>query len=150
MTLKIKISLLLFLLFTGIVACTKGKKDVSANAMYERSELATLMVDMWDENKKVKEDLVNGLDSVVLSGQHEKMFTAKPTDSSDLTPVFYNLAKGYNTLADSFSNAGSEREIKIKRYNAVIDGCVSCHENFCSGPIPKIKQLYLREKPSSL
>ena len=35
---------------------------------------------------------------------------------------------------------------QIKRYNASITACVSCHEVFCQGPIDKINKLYIMEE----
>lgn len=138
------LTLILLLLFGAglLITCGEGQKEVQESVvMYKESELARLMRDMWEENMKVRESLLAGEMKVELSVNYHELKTAKPTDSSDLTPLFYSMSDHYAGLAGQFNRAPAE--IKVKRFNAVVDGCVDCHKNFCIGPLQKIRKQYI-------
>ena len=67
-------------------------------------------------------------------------WTAEPTDSSNLEPLFFDNAKqfaaAYRTLMQSTEN-------QKENYTAVINSCIHCHSSYCSGPLRKIRKLTL-------
>lgn len=133
-------AILIAVSFFAFSCGNKDKKDKEPE-MYKQSELAKLMRDMWAENDRVRTAIINGDSAIVISDLDHGLTTSQPTDSGDLTPTFYTMAGHFSSLVDSF-NLSADTQHQV-RYNAVINGCVTCHESFCTGPLTKIKKLYL-------
>ena len=93
--------------------------------MYEMSEMAALMEQMYVDNERLKERIVKG-DTIGKFPQHFiKIHKAVMTDETD---------------KDAFFNEQAAKE----HFNNGIDACIKCHEVKCGGPIPKIKKLYIK------
>ena len=151
----IKISLLF--VFFGLLSCQK-EKQVEANEentvekttdsttteefeMYEMSEMAALMEQMYVDNERLKERIVKG-DTIGKFPQHFiKIHKAVMTDETDKDAFFNEQAakfiKAQELIYDDPKNAK-------EHFNNGIDACIKCHEVKCGGPIPKIKKLYIK------
>lgn len=109
--------------------------------MYTMSEMAGLMEQMYGQNLSVKEKITKGETIGEFPEYYMKIHTAKFTDSTDNDLFFKTNAKLY---IESQKKLYSDLENQKKNYNAGVDACITCHENKCGGPIPKIKKLYLK------
>lgn len=138
---------LFFLIF--LVSCDSKKKE-SVNTppqmifdVYEPSEMALLMNEMYDIQDRIKNDILNEIPLEEFPQDFLKIHTAQLSDF-----------KGRNQNFKAFSHLFVERveflfedsnEILLKqRYNDVINLCISCHQTECTGPIPRIKKLLIK------
>ena len=150
----IKISLLF--VFFGLLSCQK-EKQVEANEentvekttdsttteefeMYEMSEMAALMEQMYVDNQRLKERIIKG-DTIGKFPQHFiRIHKAVMTDETDKDAFFDEQAakfiKAQELIYEDPKNAK-------EHFNNGIDACIQCHEVKCGGPIPKIKKLYI-------
>ena len=150
----IKISLLF--VFFGLLSCQK-EKQVEANEentvekttdsttteefeMYEMSEMAALMEQMYVDNQRLKERIMKG-DTIGKFPQHFiRIHKAVMTDETDKDAFFDEQAakfiKAQELIYEDPKNAK-------EHFNNGVDACIQCHQVKCSGPIPKIKKLYI-------
>lgn len=142
--------IIVFVLFFGLFSCQKKeekaeKKSTSVKEkkleMYEMSEMATLMEQMYVDNKRLKERIQKG-DTIGTFPEHFlKIFTAKFTDETENDLFFKQKAKDYITAQELiYSDPKNARE----HFNTGVDACLKCHESKCGGPIPRIKKLYIK------
>lgn len=125
-------------------AITSEKKSTAkeeAFEMYEMSEMAALMEQMYVDNKRLKERILKG-DTIGKFPQHfMKIHEAVMTDESDKDLFFKEQAakfiKAQELIYEDPKNAKTH-------FNNGINACISCHEVKCGGPIPKIKKLYIK------
>ena len=156
----IKISLLF--VFFGLLSCQK-EKQVEANEentvekttdsttkkefeMYEMSEMAALMEQMYVDNERLKERIIKG-DTIGKFPQHFiKIHKAVMTDETDKDAFFNEQAAKFIKAQELiYQDPKNAKE----HFNNGIDACIQCHQVKCGGPIPKIKKLYIGEIPSS-
>lgn len=115
----------------------KGKKF----EMYQASEMASLMEQMYAHNSAVKEKISSGESIGEFPEFFNKIYTAKFTDESDNDDFFKENAKKYIAAQMLiYSNPKSEKE----NFNKGVDACITCHEGKCGGPITRIKKLYIK------
>lgn len=138
---------LFFLIF--LVSCDSKKKEAVNTPpqmifdVYEPSEMALLMNEMYDIQDRIKNDILNEIPLEEFPQDFLKIHTAQLSDF-----------KGRNQNFETFSHLFVERveflfedstEIPLKqRYNDVINLCISCHQTECTGPIPRIKKLLIK------
>jgi hypothetical protein len=122
-------------------ACTTDSKSKNDGfEMYEMSEMAALMEQMYVDNERLKDRIIKG-DTIGKFPQHFiKIHKAVMTDKTDKDAFFDAQAakfiKAQELIYEDPKNAK-------KHFNNGIDACIQCHEVKCGGPIPKIKKLYI-------
>jgi len=142
--------IIVLVLVFGLFSCQKKeakeeKKCTSVKEkkleMYEMSEMATLMEQMYVDNKRLKERIQKG-DTIGTFPKHFlKIFTAKFTDETENDLFFKQKAKDYITAQQLiYSDPKNAKE----HFNNGVDACLKCHESKCGGPIPRIKKLYIK------
>lgn len=109
--------------------------------MYQMTEMALLMEQMYVDNKRLKERIIKG-DTIGTFPQHFlKIHTAVMTDESENDDFFKEQAAKYikaqQLIYDDPKNAK-------EHFNNGVDACLNCHEQKCGGPIPRIKKLYIK------
>ncbi|MBU2940245.1 hypothetical protein KO494_11920 [Lacinutrix sp. C3R15] len=139
---------LLFFCFTVLLSCTSKTKQEETTTkkvydMYEPSEMAILMNQMYAHNLKIKNEIIAG-----------KIPTEFPTDFLNIHIAELSDFKSRNQNFQSFSTLfvaaekeifNSESTIAIEdRFNNAVNVCVSCHQTECTGPIPRIKKLLIQ------
>lgn len=133
------------ILFTTIVflfSCqTSEKKEVQKNTMYERSEMAALMLQMYDKNEENKKLILEGKQPENFPEEFLKIHTAKLTDSTDRNASFEAFS---NTYVKQFRKVFNTSDSLKQNHNNVVNSCIACHQTTCIGPIPRIKKLYIR------
>ena len=141
---RLLFSCCIFLLF----ACNSPKKEEIAKKettykMYTPSEMANLMNDMYLLNEKVKTQILEGEDLDEFPTEFLKIHSAKLTKPADRDEFFNNFSELYISQEKEIYNA-SKTDL-VGKYNNAINTCISCHQQKCTGPIPKIKKLLIQE-----
>lgn len=108
--------------------------------MYEMSEMAFLMEQMYVDNERLKarilnKDTLGKFPMHFLAIEQAKFTKGKKRDAF------------FTEQADKF--IAKQMEIyttkdTIKTFNAMVDQCIACHEVKCGGPIARIKKLYIK------
>ena len=147
--------LVLLLLTLSIVSCQNKDskkaedKETCANdsvkekkfEMYEMSEMASLMEQMYAHNQQLRLRIIKGDTVGKFPEFFNKIYTAEFTTPSDNDAFF-------KEQADKFIKAQEliyeDPENAKEHFNNGIDACIACHKQKCGGPIPKIKKLYIK------
>ncbi|MGV3696029.1 hypothetical protein [Flavobacterium sp.] len=141
------------ILVSGLFACQKKEdkqkeeekcppKQEKKLEMYQMSEMAALMEQMYVDNQRVKENIKKGEAIGSFPEHYMKIYSAKFTDETDNDMFFKEKADAYiaaQRLLYSDSDANQR-----KNFNAAVDACLECHKEKCGGPIPRIKKLYIK------
>ena len=70
-----------------------------------------------------------------------RFYLVEPTNPNVLEPNFFDNAKRFQeAFHDLFRKKGNQKEM----YNLMIQECINCHENYCTGPLRKIRKLPLK------
>jgi hypothetical protein len=117
---------------------TGGKKL----EMYQMSEMAALMEQMYVDNQRLKERIQKG-DTIGQFPQHFlKIHKAVMTDESDNDTFFKQQAAKFIKAQEMiYKDPKNAKE----HFNNGVDACIQCHQQKCGGPIPRIKKLYIKE-----
>ncbi|WP_298141417.1 hypothetical protein [Flavobacterium sp.] len=147
--------LVLLLLSVGIISCqnkeVKKSEDKEACAndsikekkfeMYEMSEMASLMEQMYAHNQQLRLRIIKGDTIGKFPEFFNKIYTAKFTTPSDNDAFFKENADKYIAAQKLiYSDTGNVKD----NFNKGVDACVTCHQGKCGGPIPRIKKLYIK------
>ena len=110
--------------------------------LYEATELALLMRKMWEENMELKQKVANGGQVDSFPKSYYTIHTAKATNPDEINEIYHSFADMYLNSLDEL--ADPSKEGKTIAFNNMVKTCVACHKEYCQGPIPKIKKLYIR------
>lgn len=105
------------------------------------SELAMLMRQMHTDAKTWRDSLLNGKMIDETAGIYEALISSTPTDSSVSGPVFNGFALNYQLQLDSLLHAQDANLSKVA-YNNLVTACITCHQEYCPGPVKTIRKLY--------
>ncbi|WP_413512535.1 hypothetical protein [Myroides odoratus] len=110
--------------------------------MYEMSEMAALMEQMFVDNQRIREKIMEELAIAnSMPSLHQRLYTATMTDPSDKDLFFETQARNFIRIEEEFY-ADPNHNTKEK-FNAIVEACLSCHQKKCGGPIPRIKRLLI-------
>jgi hypothetical protein len=121
------------------------KKDVNPNGS---SELALLMRNMFDDGMQIKADIEAGKKATT-TFDYTKLHTATATQPEEVaTPTYKTFAAAYEAAVGDLNNApAGEQRVP---YTHMVNTCIQCHQQFCTGPIRKIKKMELTAEESKL
>lgn len=140
--------IVLLLIGISILACSKKKEescdlpkeDGKKFEMYEMSEMAILMEQMYVDNERLKQRIIKG-DTIGKFPQHFlKIHQAVMTAKQENDAFFKEHAQAFITSQELIYNDPKKAK---EHFNASINECVKCHEVKCGGPIVRIKKLYI-------
>jgi hypothetical protein len=148
---KYTIIISVFVFSAFLLACGDEREKASSNDSAKcapdevnpngTAELAVIMRGLADHSEAMKTAIQKG-DALPLQPEIlERLKTAERTDKNIDESVYNSHADAY--LAQMSQLYGGAQEERQKYFNATIDACISCHENFCHGPIKRIRKLYL-------
>ena len=108
--------------------------------MYEMSEMAALMEQMYVDNERLKDRIIKG-DTIGKFPQHfTKIHEAVLTDDTDKVAFFKEQASKFIIAQELiYKDPKNAKE----HFNNGINACIECHKVKCGGPIPRIKKLYI-------
>ena len=131
----------IFIFLFVIIGCAEKRQEAQKEEliMYEYSEMALLMEQMFEENMVLKERLEKGEDLGTFNGDYIKMHTAEMTDPKDRTNEFEAYSKVFlDAQQRIYTEEGTDQ---IQAFNGMVNACVACHKLSCTGPIPRIEKL---------
>jgi cytochrome c553 len=109
--------------------------------MYEMSEMALLMEQMYVENQRLKSKIIAN-DSLGGFPEHFKnIHTSVFTDPSEKDAFFEEQSVLFLEAQEKIYNDPKNAKT---HFNAAVKVCIECHQVKCSGPIPKIKKLLIQ------
>ncbi len=121
----------------------KNKKETKEKdfQMYEMTEMALLMEKMYHENESLKSKIINNDSLGSFSKDYKIIFSAKMTEPSDNDDFYKEHAQLFiESQQKIYIEKGKEKE----NFNNMVNSCISCHEMKCTGPIVRIKKLYIK------
>lgn len=137
------------LLFALFFSCGNSSNDESKENkkieydMYESSEMALLMNQMFDYNLKVKEEILLGKIPTEFPIDFLKIHTAEMSEFKSRNETFQSFSQVFIETEKQIFEEESTVDIK-ERFNQAINVCISCHNTECTGPIPRIKKLLIK------
>ncbi|UAM97091.1 hypothetical protein K8354_12265 [Polaribacter litorisediminis] len=137
-------SLFYIFLLVLLVACSSKKEtevQIKKSNLYKQSEMAALMLQMYDANLENKQLILEGKTPVNFSKKFANIHTATLTDPADRDASFQAFSEFY---LDSYQQVfRSSKDSLVLKHNNTINSCIACHKTTCIGPIPKIKKLLI-------
>lgn len=143
-----KYSIILFLSVFFFFSCNTKKEESVEKVtetsedfeMYQMSEMAALMEQMYVDNERLKDRIING-DTIGQFPQHfTKIHEAVLTDDTDKDAFFNEQASKFIIAQELIYK---DPENAKEHFNNGINACIECHQVKCGGPIPRIKKLYI-------
>ena len=137
--------LFFFILVLAFISCNEEERceknpDKIINPNGE-SELALMMRKMVIHAQASKDSVSDMKELPSYPEEFSTIFFAKKTDPNIDKQLFDGLAQVYLNNLKFFYKA--DKTDRKNAYNALIQSCAGCHQNFCSGPIKRINKLYL-------
>lgn len=117
--------------------CEKPKEEFQ---MYEASEMATLMEQMYVHNKQLREKIIKKDSLGSLPEYFSKIAKASMTKGKERDDFFKEKAKVFMKAQSEIYTSKNTKE----SFNAMVNACIICHEVKCGGPIERIKTLYIK------
>ncbi len=119
---------------------TKTSEKDKKFEMYEMSEMAALMEQMYVDNQRLKERIKKGETIGEFPSHFLKIHKAVMTDESENDAFFKEQAAHFIKAQEQIYKDPTNAK---QHFNDGVDACIKCHQQKCSGPIPKIKKLYI-------
>ena len=110
--------------------------------MYEPSEMALLMRQMYEYNNLVKTQIVKKDSLLAFPDEFLGIHTAVLTDPSERDVEFDSLAKLF--IEQQKATFSSQADSAQYHFNNSVNTCIECHKTRCVGPLPKIKKLLIK------
>jgi hypothetical protein len=108
--------------------------------MYEASEMATLMEQMYVHNAQLREKIIKKDSLGNLPDYFSKISKATMTKGKERDDFFNEKAAVFIKAQSEIYTSKNTKE----SFNAMVNACISCHEVKCGGPIERIKTLYIK------
>ena len=109
--------------------------------MYEMSEMSMLMEQMYADNERLKQRIIQGDTIGEFPNHFLKIHKAVMTDKQENDAFFKEHAaafiKAQELIYEDPKNAKAH-------FNESVDACIQCHEVKCGGPIARIRKLYIK------
>lgn len=146
-----KLSIFLFFIGIGISCQDKNtnvnketseintEKTTSAFTMYEFTEGAMLMEEMFAYNTQLKEKIRSNKDLGEMPEKFKKLPMVDLTEPSDRDEFYLTKANEFLKFQEAIYTAEDPK----KAFNQMVSSCIECHQQKCGGPIPRIKRLYI-------
>lgn len=139
-------NIVFFLAIVFLMACNSSEKKQEKQIekkqnIYKQSEMAALMLLMYQKNAENKKLILEGKQPKDFPDSFLKIHTAQLTDSTDRDGSFRAYSDYYlSRLKLVFETS---KDALKEKHNTVINSCITCHKTTCIGPIPKIKRLLI-------
>ena len=141
-----RISITLFITLFLLISCAKtGVKEQKVEEemkMYQASEMALLMRQMYEFNKLTKLQIINNDSLSSYPEEFVNIHSAVMTDSDKRNAEFDSLAVQFINFQKATFTTKSDSTAYY--FNKSINSCITCHQTRCTGPIPKIKKLLIK------
>ena len=112
--------------------------------MYTPSELALLMEEMYEYNDSIKSLIKQGIvPSQQFPENFLKIHTAEMTHTFERDASFKKYADTFTYSQNEILNSNAENI--QENFNTMINLCIGCHQTSCTGPIPRIRKLLIKQ-----
>ena len=118
------------------------EKEKKKFEMYERSEMATTMLYMYEFNRQLKAKIENNEELLEFPEGFERIFEAEMTKGHIRDEFFQTHTELFIEQQKSIHENPINR---VEAFNNMVKSCIECHKVKCHGPIPKIEKLYIKE-----
>lgn len=108
--------------------------------MYEASEMAILMEQMYVYNVQLRDKIIKKKSLGKLPDYFSKISKATMTKGKERDAFFNEKASVFIKAQSEIYKSKNTKE----SFNTMVNACISCHEVKCGGPIERIKTLYIR------
>ncbi|WP_299254708.1 hypothetical protein [uncultured Lacinutrix sp.] len=144
--------LLCFISLAFVLSCNSNVKEGAKQEeksekkvydMYEPSEMANLMNEMYAINAKIKADILAGNTLEEFPSAFLEIHTAELSDFKKRNAKFEAFSNIYIQVEKEVFNTESSLSVE-ERFNNAVGVCISCHQTECTGPIPRIKKLLIK------
>ncbi|NHM01594.1 hypothetical protein [Flavobacterium difficile] len=132
-----------------LMSCTSNKSEEKKESsekpqeefqMYEASEMATLMEQMYVHNAQLRDKIIKNDSLGSLPDYFSKITKASMTKGKERDDFFNEKAKVFiKAQTEIYASENTKQS-----FNSMVDACISCHEVKCGGPIERIKTLYIK------
>jgi hypothetical protein len=102
--------------------------------------MALMMRQLAANADSMKQQILRGEKLDSLKYPFIRFYLAEPTDPSVLEPQFYENARLFQEAYHELFRHSSDQ---VTYHNLVISKCIGCHENYCSGPLKRIRKLLI-------
>lgn len=123
---------------------TETQKDTATSKdfeMYEMTEMALLMEQMFADNNRLRTEIMQGGELGKMPDHFQKIHSAQMTDPAENDEFFKEKAAEFlNAQALVYKEPAKAKE----HFNEAVSACIECHQVKCGGPIPRIKKLYIK------
>ncbi|WP_235946496.1 hypothetical protein [Flavobacterium silvaticum] len=109
--------------------------------MYEMSEMSLVMEQMFADNQKLRNEIIEGKKLGEMPVHFQKIHSAAMTDPSENDAFFKTKAK---VFLEAQAQIYSDTENAKEHFNASVTACIDCHKVKCMGPVSRIKKLYIK------
>lgn len=120
------------------------KKESAFNNLYEQSEMAVVMVDMYEFLEENRKRILASEPMEELPEFFDKLHTAEMGEDYNRDAIFKGYSDTFITNVTLLHS--SENTDKVKLFNNTVNSCVACHTSgaSCMGPIPRINKLLIK------
>lgn len=122
-----------------IISESSSEKVKPAFTMYELTEGAMLMEEMYAYNMQLREKVRNGKVLDEMPAKFNKLPMVELTEPSDRDEFYLTKANEFLKFQEAIYTAEDPK----KAFNQMVSSCIECHQQKCGGPIPRIKRLYI-------
>ncbi|MDY7395791.1 hypothetical protein UMM65_11090 [Aureibaculum sp. 2210JD6-5] len=141
-----RISVVLLIAMLLLISCAKaGKKEKVTKKeemqMYEPSEMALLMRQMYEFNKLTKTKIINKDSLFAFPEEFINIHKAAMTNPDERDAEFDSLAIEFVKFQKA--TFSTESDSTAYYFNQSVNSCIACHQTRCTGPVPKIKKLLI-------
>lgn len=121
---------------------TQNSEVSSSFKMYEMTEMAALMEQMYVDNQRIKQKIENNeLDFGEFPEYYLKIHSAEMTDPDDFDDFFKSEALKFVVAQELVYTDSHDAKTN---FNNMVSACIECHQKKCTGPIERIKKLYIK------
>lgn len=135
-----------FVLFCFLGCNQQPEKETAQKIvfdLYEPSEMATLMNEMYNYNLAVKDSILNGFVPSHFPMEFLEIHKAELTQGKSRNAVFNSFSEVFLKAQEEF-HATNDTTLVKENFNKLVNVCISCHQTECVGPIPRIKKLLIQ------
>ena len=125
---------------TEEITAEPTKTEEKEFEMYEMSEMALLMEQMYVDNQRLKEKIQRGDTIGAFPNHFMNIHKASMTDDSENDEFFKEKAAEFIRAQELIYE---DPENAKEHFNNGVSACIECHTVKCGGPIPRIKKLYI-------
>lgn len=129
------------------LGCNQQPKDEIVQQikfdLYEPSEMANLMNEMYNYNLAVKDSILNGFMPTHFPMDFLEIHKAEMTEGKSRNAVFNSFSEVFLKAQEDF-HATTDTTLLQENFNKLVNVCITCHQTECVGPIPRIKKLLIQ------